>query len=150
MSMNKLRSYDFDQVLVMVNGVSLNGWTEEGGVEFEIASEAISDMAGAGGEVVASKNNDQRVYADISVMQTSRAATYLGGLLQTQERLAAGPMPPVVFFMRNFITGEIVKSSSALFKTRPTPNQNAEASERVFRLLLPYAAGKIIYGTTAV
>lgn len=150
MSAKFLRTYSFEQVMCTVNGVAIDGgWGEDGGLEFEMAGDAMTDAVGAAGEVVVNKSADRRVYVDITVKQGSRAATYLGELAQAQLNNTAGPIIPVVFFMRNFITGEVVKDSQAVFATRPGPDQQSEAGERVFRLLLPYAADSISFGTTA-
>lgn len=141
-----VQDYAFEDVICQVAGVDITGYDTDGGLEFEFPEDMVSDEAGAAGEVFLSKNSDQRVYVDITVRQGTQGASFLGGLLQAQDR-ARGGIPKVPFFMKSFSTGETVKSAKANFLQRPTPNQGAESSERVFRMLLPDAAGRIIYGT---
>ena len=137
--------YAFEDVICTVANTEVEGYDEDGGLEFEFPEDVLNDAAGAAGEVYLSKNSDERVYVDITVRQGSQGATLLGGLLQAQ-RAARGQIPKVPFFMKSFTTSETVSSGEAVFVQQPTPNQQSESSERVFRLLLPHAAGKILYG----
>jgi len=145
-----VRSYAFEDMLCLVGpegtpGVPISGWDTDGGLEFEFPEDMVSHEAGAAGEVFLSKNSDQRVTVNITVRQGTRGALYLGGLLVAADNASSG-IPKHTFFMKSFSTGEIVRSSKAVFIGRPTPNQQAESSERVFQMLLPDAAGKIVYG----
>jgi len=147
-----VRDYAFEDMICNIGPagagiVDISGWDTDGGLEFEFPEDMVSHEAGAAGEVFLSKNSDQRVTVNITVRQGTQACTYLGGLLIAQDR-ARGDIPKHTFFMKSFSTGEIVKSDKAIFTQRPTPNQQAESSERVFQMLLPDAAGRILYGTS--
>lgn len=150
MTTERARSYDFNQVILTLNGVSISGWGSDGGVAYEFASDLITDAVGIGGEVTMSKINDWRMYLDITVKQTSRANTFIGSLVRAQRNNVVGEMPVVNVFMRNFITGEIVKDAQARFKTDAPPTQEAEAGDRVYRMTLPYAAKGMVHGTTTL
>lgn len=140
------RTYDFGQVLCTVGGFEISGWAEDGGIEFEQGGDVAEHVVGAAGEVFTSRSNDKRLTASITVMQNSQGAADLGRLLNAQES-ATGPIPKVNFYCRNFVTGEIIQDPQAIFIARPDTNQSASATERVFQILLPYAANKIEYGT---
>ena len=145
MGQNLVEDYAFEDVICTVNGQEIGGWDEDGGLEFEFPEDMLTDTAGATGEVYLSKNSDRRVYVDITVRQGTPSASFLGGLVQTQNN-ARGFIPKKVFSMKSFTTGEKVFDEKAVFISQPEPNQQSESSERVFRLLLPNAGGKIVYG----
>jgi len=145
-----VRDYAFEDMICQIGPaggglVDISGWDADGGLEFEFPEDMLSHEAGAAGEVFLSKNSDQRVTVSITVRQGTQACEYLGGLVNAQDA-ARGVIPKLTFFMKSFTTGEIVQSNKAVFTARPTPNQEAESSERVFQMLLPDAAGKIVYG----
>lgn len=146
MVLELLRPYDFNQVLITVDGVQIGGFGEEGGIEFEMGGDMLEHSVGADGTVFVNRSNDKRVIGTITVMQNTAAATYLGGKMQLQNA-AIGPLPTINLFIRNLITGEQIQDPQSVFIQRPAPNQNASSSERAFPILLPYAANKIIYGT---
>lgn len=146
MALELLRPYDFNQVLITVNGVQIGGFGEEGGIEFEMGGDMVEHAVGADGTVFVNRSNDKRLIGTITVMQNTASATYLGGLMQLQDA-AVGPLPTINLFVRNIITGEQVQDPQSIFIQRPAPNQNAASSERAFAILMPYAANKIVYGT---
>lgn len=138
-------SHDFQQVICTVANQEITGYAEAGGLEFEMGSDITESVTGAQGEHFVSKNNDDSMIVTITVMQNSNGSRLLGGLLNLQET-TPGPLVTVPFFMRNFVTGEIVKDSQAYFSTRPAPNQQRSQSERQYTLVLPFAAREIQYG----
>ena len=140
-----VQDYAFEDVICNIAGEEVGGYGEDGGLEFEFPEDMINDAAGAGGEVYLSKNSDHRVYVDVTVMQGTQSAARLGALaiVQRQQR---GSIPRVPFFMKSTTTQEVVADDKAVMISQPEPNQNAEISERVFRFLLPNAAGQIVYG----
>lgn len=140
-----VRSHSFRDVVLTIAGVTISGYAESGGVEFEFGADISESVAGALGEHFVSDLNDDRVIATITVMQNSFGASYLGELLNAQQA-ARGAKPVFPFYLRNFRTGEIVEDSQAYFQARPAPNQGREMSEREFVMMLPFAAGSIKYG----
>lgn len=138
MSYQIMKTHDFSQTVLTIGGQLIGGFGEEGGVEFEWADDIGEDVVGADGEVTFSRSNDKRMYADITIMETSAGYARLLALSRAQEAQAnIGPLP---FELSNPRTGERVSSSYTVFKTRPTPNQQKSAQERTIRVLLPYAS----------
>jgi uncharacterized protein YkvS len=134
-------TYDFKQVILTVANLRVGGFDEEGGVAFEMAADIGESSVGLGGEVVWSRSNDERVFVDITLMESSRSYRDLDALLKLQQE--QNPILPLPFVMRDNISGETVTSEYAIFVTRPAPNKNRQSGTRVFRLLLPNAAKKI-------
>lgn len=130
-----LKTYDLSAVVFTLDGITLSGFGETDAVSYERASEIIDDGVSADGEVTVSRTNDRRVYAVITVMETSLAARRLDELYKAQRtQLEILPMP---FFMVDPISGDRISDQYAVFKEVPLPSKGKRHSERVFRLLLP-------------
>lgn len=143
-----LKTYDFKENDIVVGGHRLSGFAEDGGVEYDMASDIAEHISGADGQVTASKNNDNRMVATITVMETSRAYAVLAELMQSQQQSKTyGPLP---YLHRDNINGDLVKSKYAVFLNRPGPSKARAAGEREFRILLPYAADKVKFGPSNV
>lgn len=140
----RVATYDFKAVTTTIGGILIGGFSEDGGISYEMAADIGESAVGLGGEVVFSRYNDLRVFVDISVMETSRSYKALMDLLTLQQ--AQPIIAPLPFVSRDNISGETVTSDYAIFQTRPTPTKNRQAGVRTFRLLLPNAAGKIAAG----
>lgn len=143
-----LKTYDFTENDVVLGGHRLSGYGEDGGVEYEQASEIGDHVAGADGQVTFSRNNDKRVIATITVMETSRAYQVLAELLRAQQ--AQTEIEPLTYLHRDNINGDQVQSKYAVFLNRPNPSKERTAGEREFQVLLPYAADKMQLGTKNV
>lgn len=145
MAVERQSSHDFQQIVCNIDGVIITGWAPDGGVTFEMGGDILEHEIGADGGVHLNRTNDKRVIATLSLAQNTEGCAYLGSLLNLQE-LTPGPIRTVSFFLRNFVSGEVVKSPDATFITRPAPNQESSKTGREFALLLPYAADKITWG----
>ncbi len=134
--MNRLRTHDFSQFVLTVGGIIIGGFGDDGGVEFEMGADVGEDTVGADGEVTFSRNNDKRMYCDITVKQTSAGHARLSAMAAIQ---AAQPeILPLPFESFNPRTGERVSSEYAVFKTVPGASEQKSAQDRVYRLMLPY------------
>lgn len=133
----RLRTHDFKQFVLTINGLLIGGFGEEGGCEYEWAADIGEDTVGADGEVTFSRNNDERVYVDITVMQTSQGYARLMALMQQQQR--EPEILPMPFEASNPRTGERFFSEYTVFKSRPEANEQKVSQDRTIRILLPYA-----------
>lgn len=140
-----LKSYDLSKILLIVGGYDISGFGEDGGVTFEIPSARYEDTVGADGEVAVSANNDNRMYAVINVMETSKAYKTLADLQKDQEA-EDGALPALAFLMRDPINGDEVSDRYAAFMTKPAPSKGKKVGSREFRILLPNAAKGMILG----
>lgn len=134
--MELLRTHDFSQYVLTIGGVIIGGFGDAGGVEFEMGADIGEDGVGADGEVVFSRNNDRRMYVDITVKQTSAGHARLHALAAVQK--LQPEILPLPFESFNPRTGERVSSGYTVFKTIPGANEQKDAQDRVWRVLLPY------------
>lgn len=130
------KTYDLAQVFLTLNGIRIAGFGEEGAVEFESVADIGEHIVSADGQVVFSRNNDKRVIATITVLETSRSARDLDEMRRAQE--AAPSIVPLVFYMQDTISGDEISEQYATFLNRPMPSKGKGAGEREFRLVLPY------------
>lgn len=134
--MNRLRTHDFKQYVLTIGGVIIGGFGDDGGVEFEMGADIGEDTVGADGEVTFSRNNDRRMYCDITVKQTSTGHARLSAFAAAQA--LQSEILPLPFESFNPRTGERVSSEFCVFKTAPGPSEQKAAQDRVWRVMLPY------------
>lgn len=140
-----LRNYNFkDGNILVLGGEKIGGFGEDGGVEYELASDTYEDVNGADSITTISQLNDPRMYANITVMETSSSYRVLFGLWKTQkEQLIKQPMP---FLHKDIINGDSTKAVTAVFMAPPVPSKARTAGERVFRILLPDGVDLMVLG----
>ena len=139
------KTYDLKSCQLIVGGIKVGGYAEDGAVEFEYDDpDEHTITVGTDGESVASRSNNTNMTVTISLMETSRSVRLLAGLWQTQRKLS--PMPPLDFYFRDPLIGDEVSSSYATFTTRPVIVKGKTVSSRVFRLSLPGAVDTMVLG----
>lgn len=139
--MSALRTYNLKLVTLIVGSNIITGYGDDGGIEFEVASDIFDDSVGADGEVTASYNNDQRVYATITMKENSEGCRLLDEAMRAQITAArSGAIPSLRFYMRDPINGDEISTNNAAFKTRPGPSKAKAAGTREFVILLPDGA----------
>jgi hypothetical protein len=143
------KDYNFaDGVKLIIGPVVVGGYGADGGVEYEFASDIYEDESGADGQVSVSQLHDYRMYANITLMETSSSYRDLFNLLTAQRaQLRKINLP---FVHTDLLNGDSVKVGTCIFMGWPTPSKSRTAGERVFRVLLPDGAKKFQGGTLNV
>lgn len=131
-----VKNYNFkDGNLIIIGGERVGGFAEDGGIEYELAADTYEDVNGADGITTISQLNDPRMYATITLMETSKSYRVLANLWRIQkEQLIKLPMPMI---HKDIINGDETKEVQAIFMAPPVPSKARTAGEREFRILLP-------------
>lgn len=134
-----LKNYDFKDGNILIIGTDrVGGFGADGGIEYEFASSIYEDESGADGQVTVSQLHDYRMYATVTVMETSASYRVLMTALTAQRRqLVKTPFP---FAHRDQINGDQILVTTCVFLDWPTPSKSRVAGEREFRILLPDGA----------
>lgn len=140
-----LKSYDLGTVQLIIGGIPIGGYGEDGGLEYEQSSALFEFNVGATGLVTASRLNDDLVFAIITVMETSASYRNLGRIMQAQAALP-GVIVPLAYLMFDPLTGDTIASAFVVFDTRPNMTKGRTAGERVFRVALPGAGANAVFG----
>jgi hypothetical protein len=143
------RFYNFKTNIILINGIRIAGFGDEGGIEYDYGDDIHRHVSTADGETVVSRVNDFRLTATITVKETSRGNAILMGLLQ-QQRLNELSLEPLPFVHLDPILGDLVRSSHAVFLNFPEPSKGRDAGDREFQILLPHAAGDLILGANTI
>lgn len=130
-----MKTYDLKWVILIVGGVAISGFGEEGGIEIEPAADIGDVTVGADGRAVMSRSNNRGYTCKITLMETSVAYRTLAGLMSAQQ--AAPAILPIGFLMNDVINGDMVSSPSPTFTKRPSMPKRKKVGERVFELFLP-------------
>lgn len=129
------KSYDFSEVQVIVGGLRIGGFSEDGGVDFEASGEIASMKQGADGEVTVSKLPLPPATATIKLAETSESNLVLQGLLVAQRETPSGFVLP--FAVLDGTTGESVLSGQCVFLNMPSIGKAKEAGTREWKLGIP-------------
>ena len=122
-------NYNTGQVSLSLGGVPLSGFGEDAMVSIEWDSDITTDKVGVDGEVTASKTNDRRATATITLMESSPSNAVLTGFFLARK--AGGDAIGVVpFFMEDGISGETVIGPEAWVLKAPSVEKGKEAGER--------------------
>lgn len=144
------KSYDLAKVQLVVGGVPIGGYGQDGGIEIAPAAPIHEVNTGADGLTVASKMNNTDAIATITVSEMSLGYATLGGLMKAQELNPAPVLVPIPFLLIDPSNGDTVSSAFVIFVDRPTLGKARVAGERVFTLHLPGAYVSALYGTANV
>lgn len=111
-----MKHYSFLNVVLLVQGVQIDGWPEGDDV---IVAERLSDTSnhsiGCSGEMVMSLSNDRSGSITFKLRQNSESSELLTGLITAAEN---GAFVPVYCQIRNTEGGELV-SGTAGFVVKP-------------------------------
>lgn len=143
-----VKNYDLKfHNIITFGGIQLGGFGEDSAVEYEYPSDQFEDVVGADGEVTVSSLNDNRVYATITLMETSASFRELDALRKSQMAAARrGPILPLPWLHVDRVRGDTIADAFGVFMDRATPSKGRTAGERQFRILLPFAAEDMVQG----
>jgi len=133
---------------ILVGGVLIGGYAEDGGIEYEYGSDVFEPLVGADGQATVSMLNDNSMTATLTLMETSPAYRDLMILLTAQINVVklGLPVPPLPFVHADSRNGDAVFSGFCVFLNKPAPSKSRTVGEREFRLFLAQAADNITLG----
>lgn len=143
------RYYNLKANSLVIGGIVISGYGDDGGIEYENNSELMEMAMGADGDPTFSELNDDTLIATITLKESSPSYAALAGLLKTQldARRASGTIVPLAYHHRDPVNGDIVQCFEAVFMARPTPSKGRTAGDREFKIALPHAAADALYGS---
>jgi hypothetical protein len=144
------KSYDLSKVILVVGGVPIGGYGEDGGIEIEPIAPIHEVSVGADGLTVASKTNNTDARASITLSEMSAGYLALAALMKLQELNPLPVLIPLPFLLVDPSNGDQISSAFVIFLDRPTITKNRTAGQRVFTLHLPGAAISATYGVANV
>ena len=147
-----LKTYNLkDGNILTIGGVVIGGYGKDGGIAYSYGSARYEDVVGADGQVTVSRLNDERVYAEITLMENSPAYKELMGLHRFQEIQAKLPtgILPLPYLHEDHVNGDVIASSHCVFLEQPEPSKSRTVGEITFKLLLPNVANKLVLGVAS-
>lgn len=143
------RYYNLKANTLVIGGVVVSGFGDDGGIEYENNSELVELSMGADGDPTFSELNDDTLIATITLKESSPSYRALAELLKTQltTRRTTGTIDPLAYLHRDPVNGDIVQCFEAVFMSRPTPSKGRTAGDREFKIALPHAAADALYGS---
>jgi hypothetical protein len=141
-------AYNFAAVQCIIGTVPLSNFGSDGGISFELPSQLVESEVSADGYVVYSANNDERVRATITLMETSGAIPLLDALVKAQAQLlfAGGPLAALPFYLKDPANGDEIASEYCVFLQEPTISKAKAIGTREYQVELPYARFLTIHG----
>ncbi len=140
------KSYDLAKVILVVGGVPIGGYGNDGGVEVEWLAPIFEVSVGADGLTVGSKQNNTDATAVITLSEMSAGYLALAGAMKLQEFDPSPALIPLTFLLLDPSNGDQISTAFVMFTDRPTMGKGRTAGDRVFRLHLPGASINATYG----
>lgn len=145
MAIQKARLYSLEDNFISLNGVRLQEWGPDAGIEYTQRSDIAEQEDGATGTANISKIHNKNMEATITVMQTGRDYKVISALIRAQED--ATGIPPVSLVHIDKINGDKLVCTGLVFKNRGDVTYNKTAGTVTFEVFLPYAAETNLRGT---
>jgi hypothetical protein len=125
--------------------VDIDGYGEGGAISLSPENDIHSLTIGQDGAVAVSKNLNNLVMAEITLLQTSRTYRQLARLATAQYQTG---IIQCNFFYRDPDTGDQVIEPNAIFQTIPSIEAEAEATDRTISIALPHARDQMTFGAS--
>ncbi len=138
------KRYNFNRVALVVAGLVISGFADDGQIEIEFAPVG-EKLVGADGEAVVSYNNDESANMTITLMETSLAYRRLMELYQNDR--AAGFITDHPISMVDLVNGDTISDLQILWLEIPSPSKGATAGTRAFVICLPSGRANFKAGT---
>lgn len=147
MAFQVLKTYDFAANNVSIGATLIEGYGDDGGLEYSESQPHGEMTYGADGEATFSRNNAKGLEVTITLKETSNSVADLDELRRAQHA-SPGKIQPLPYFHRDNLTGDQVVAGYCVFMNHATPSKARQAGEREFMLHLVYAADNTLEGTT--
>jgi hypothetical protein len=144
------KSYDLSRVVLVVAGVPIRGFGEDGGVEIEFTGPIYEVTEGADGLTVASKTNRTDAVATVTLSEKAVGYLALSIIMKAQELTPLPILVPLPFLLLDPSNGDVTTAAFTIFLDRPTITKNRVAGERVFTMHLAGVSITQIYGAANV
>ena len=144
--------YSFARVQCIVGTISLNHFGDDGGIEFEYATDLVEATTSADGFRTYTALNDESVKVTITLKPHSRAIPLLDALVKAQvATIGIKPqMTPLPFFFLDPSTGSTVASEYCVFMSEPVQSATKSVTDRVYVLDLPYARFRQLFSPALI
>jgi len=144
-------TYALSNIFLVLGRFDVSSWGEDGGVEFEPASDNVEITVGGDGTVVANYSANDVVLANITVLAGSQGAQALGQLTR-EQRVSVETnaiIPNINFFMQDPALGDEVADDQAFITQQPGPNKQGSVGELTWQLCLPNGKKFMDYASNA-
>lgn len=146
------RSHNFKAVSVIIAGIEVTGYADDGGPSFEYETDVTSTTIGLDGEAVSSFMNNDSTLLTFSLQQQSPTNVALLGLWRAQEEATANGVerPPVAVSMIDTLNGDQILDANGVIERIPPPNKTREATANEWAVRLPRGRRALVLAATRV
>lgn len=114
-----MRSYSFQNLVTIINGVELSGFADgDDVIHITRRSDSASDKVGADGKMMVSISADKSGEFTFKLQQTSSSNKFLMGLLALQEH-AGSTFVPIVILMQDTYRNDLATGTTGYLKKTP-------------------------------
>lgn len=150
MAFTVAKTYDFAHNKFGLAGLTgnliLEGFADDGGVEYEAVEDEGEVTYGSDGEATFSRSNTRGLIVTITLKETSNSISKLDNLRRAQR--STRKIQPMTWSHVDLLTGDVVGSAYAIFLDPAMPSKGKTAGSRTYRLHLPYASRDTVEGAT--
>ena len=117
MARGDLRTWNLNDVVILINGIPIDGWDESDAITIAPAEDLSSKTVGADGEVTRNIYNDRSGEITFTIMQTSRGNDVLNAYLQLSKTVGIGDVFSI--YVDNIRSGEKIVAPKCWIKREP-------------------------------
>lgn len=129
-----MRAYSFLDIIFLVNGVEISGWSEgDSVITFERFNDSASHKIGVDGEMTVTLSADRSGQATFMLMQTSDSNAYLSSLVIAQE---AGVFTPVFVQMKDTRGDDICSGTKGYIPVPASMVRGHNPNEQEWRVVM--------------
>lgn len=127
-----LHTYNAARVVVIVNGLSINGFADGTFVNIEMINDAITAQVGADGEIARAISTDRRCTVTLTLQQTSESNVFLSTMFNIDMLTCGGRAGPILI---QDLCGDTLFAASQCWITKPaTVEFSKEITTRAWAL----------------
>ena len=135
---DRLKGHSLLASRLIIAGVPVTGYGEDGGVDITPNSDLAEFTIGADGEMVIELTGDESYTMTVKVLPTSRAAFFLDLAMETQYTAAkVGIILPQPIQFTNLNTLRGISSDRSFFLRRPDESHNKKIASIEYTLVIP-------------
>lgn len=143
--LNQAKFYNLREVILLMDGLRIEGATDDAFLELAPASDLHARRRSADGQSVFSRLNDSDIMMTVSVHETSSGYRIMTDLIRAQM-LVTDQILPLPVSITDPVTGDGIVASQVVCMEFPTVTKSREASDREFVFCLVNARDTALLG----
>lgn len=125
--MSEVRTYDPEEVLIIINGVPMSGFGDDSMVSVEREEDTYTKVVGCDGKVSRSRSRNRSGSMTLTLKATSPSNDVLSGIALLDEQKNEGVVPVLI---KDMLGTTVITSAFGWIRKMPSPEFGKEVGDR--------------------